>query len=478
MSTPPGWYPAADGSVRMQWWDGTQWTSNFETPNQQDMARFDVAPLPIASGAPQSPELGSKTSKITFFNGQKVARQLETENLRLQALIEEHGLLEIAQLDAVKEGIEADVSTLNNELVRLRDEILAENVALTAARQQILNVRQAQDLQEFGLYDFEHPAESSVSLSTQLEALRSQIKMAVQQRTATIATSGFTFNNSAAKGTKFVKDMSALLLRAYNAEAENCVKAVRAGNLSTAQARLSKVREQIARQGAMISLQITDGYHRLRLQELEIAARHLQAVQAEKELERERRAELSEQRKAEAELKKEQDRLSKEKAHYLATLSALEAQGDTEGVARMLARLEEVEKAILDVDYRAANIRAGYVYVISNIGAFGENMVKIGMTRRLEPMDRVNELGDASVPFRFDVHALFFADDAVGIEAMLHQQFAAERVNKVNHRREFFRVSPSQVLGALQEHSVEVVEFTAEAGAPEFRLSSAATSAS
>lgn len=456
----------------MQWWDGTQWTANFETPNPQDMARFNSTPSPAKLDLPSVSAPEPKSPKINFFNGQKVAKQLEAENQRLQILIEEHGLLEIAELDAVKASLDSDLLVLRNELVSVQERIAAEKAVLREAQQQVLNVRQAQDLQEFGLYDFEHPAESSVSLSTQLEALRSQIKLAVQQRSATTATSGFTFNNSTAKGTKFVKDMSALLLRAYNAEAENCVKTVRAGNLSTAQARLSKVREQIARQGSMIALQITDNYHRLRLQELEVAARHLQALQAEKELERERRAELAEQRKAEAELKKEQDRLSKEKAHYLATLSALEAQGDSEGVARMRLRLDEVEKAILDVDYRAANIRAGYVYVISNIGAFGENMVKIGMTRRLEPMDRVNELGDASVPFRFDVHALFFADDAVGIETMLHQQFATERVNKVNLRREFFRVHPSQVLEALREHSVEVVEFTTEAGAPEFRLSS------
>jgi hypothetical protein len=221
----------------------------------------------------------------------------------------------------------------------------------------------------------------------------------------------------------------------------------------------------------MISLEINGSYHLLRLKELELAARHLQAVQGEKELERERRAELAEQRKAEAELRREQERLEKEKAHYSSTLAALEAQGDTEGVARMLARLEEVQKAIDDVDYRAANIRAGYVYVISNNGAFGPDMVKIGMTRRLEPMDRVNELGDASVPFRFDVHALFFADDAVGVETTLHQEFAQQRVNKVNLRREFFRVAPTRVLEALREKSVEVVEFTEDPAAPEYRLS-------
>jgi hypothetical protein len=96
------------------------------------------------------------------------------------------------------------------------------------------------------------------------------------------------------------------------------------------------------------------------------------------------------------------------------------------------------------VQARAANIRAGYVYVISNRGAFGERMVKIGLTRRLDPRDRIYELGDASVPFRYDIHALVFSDDAVGLEARLHQALAHVRVNLVNPRREFFYATPGE----------------------------------
>ena len=95
------------------------------------------------------------------------------------------------------------------------------------------------------------------------------------------------------------------------------------------------------------------------------------------------------------------------------------------------------------------SVRAGYVYVISNIGSFGDQVVKIGLTRRLEPLDRVRELGDASVPFRFDVHALFFSDDAVGLENALHREFADRRVNLVNAHREFFYVTPAAVKAAL-----------------------------
>src|SRR5699024_3570424 len=124
-------------------------------------------------------------------------------------------------------------------------------------------------------------------------------------------------------------------------------------------------------------------------------------------------------------------------------------------------------------DYRAANQRAGYVYVISNIGAFGEGVVKVGLTRRLEPMDRVNELGDASVPFKFDVHALFFSDDAVGIEAEMHRRLADRRVNRVNLRREFFYATPYAVVEHLRGLTGDVLEFTAESEALEFRQSTA-----
>jgi len=454
----------------MQWWDGSSWGDHFETPHGQDLLRFK-SQMPAVAPVIESPSSAKAEKKVNIFNASRVAKELDAENARLSTLVEKHGLLEVSELEALKLSYDDQKNRALEDLGKVRALVANEASILEQLKSQILDVRATQEIQEFGLYDFEHPAESSVSLSTELEALRSEIKATIQGRSATVATSGFTFNNSTAKGNKFVKDMSSILLRAYNAEAENAIKTVRAGNLVTAQARLSKVKEQIARQGSMISLQITESYHRLRLRELEIASRHLQALQAEKELERERRAELAEQRKAEAELKREQERLNKEKSHYLSTLAALEAQGDVEGAERMRARLEEVEKAIADVDYRAANIRAGYVYVISNIGAFGENMVKIGMTRRLEPMDRVNELGDASVPFRFDVHALFFADDAVGVETMLHQTFAEQRVNKVNLRREFFRVTPSHVLSALRQQSVEVLEFTEDAVAPEFRLS-------
>lgn len=464
MSAVAGWYD--DGSGRQRWWDGSQWTNHFADEPAPSAEPVVEEPKTATAASPSKP-------KISFFGGKKAAIAFASENERLEALVEKHGLVEIAELDRIRAEYESRVSAEKSNLAELQSRVESARTELSSLNQGILSARQGIELQSFGLYDYEHPAENSTALMAQLESVRSQIKAMVRDKRATVATSNFTFNNSAAKGRKFVADMSKLLLRAYNAEAENCVKSVKAGNIATATKRLSTVADQIARQGSMISLQITSEYHALRLQELSLAAQHLQAVQREKELERAHREDLREQKKAEQELQREKEKLEKEKAHYAATLAALEANGDEEGAARVRERMADVEKAIDDVDYRAANIRAGYVYVISNVGSFGEDVVKIGLTRRLEPMDRVNELGDASVPFRFDVHALFFADDAVGIESMLHKRFERQRLNKINLRREYFKVTPEEVLEALKEESVEVLQYTVEPEAPEFRASSA-----
>ncbi len=408
---------------------------------------------------------------VPIFGARKHAEKLQDENAALQRLIDEHGLRPMADLEQQRQQLESQVAAIHAQLDGENAKVATAQRERQVAASDVVNLRAIAGMQEFGLYDYEHPAEKSVKLSGDLEALRTQIKQAITQGHATTATANFTFNNSAAKGAKFVKDMSKLMLRSYNAEAENCVKTVKAGNLEPAQKRLSLAVDQIQRLGTMINLQITPYYHRLRLAELELAARHMQALQAEKEAERAQREELREQRKAEQELQAERARLDKERQHYANALAVLEANGDAEGAERMRQQIADADKAIADVDYRAANVRAGYVYVISNVGSFGPEVVKIGMTRRLVPQERVDELGDASVPFRFDVHALFFAADAVALETALHQHFADRRINRVNLRREYFRATPAEVLEALRERHVEVLEYAIEPAAEEYRAS-------
>ena len=134
-------------------------------------------------------------------------------------------------------------------------------------------------------------------------------------------------------------------------------------------------------------------------------------------------------------------------------------------------QLSSIDQAFKDVDYRAANQKAGYVYIISNIGAFGENVFKIGMTRRLDPMERVDELGDASVPFNFDVHAMIFSDDAPKLEAALHNAFADRRLNFVNQRREFFNVTIDEIKEVVKKNFDKSVEFVELAPAEQYRQS-------
>ncbi len=326
-------------------------------------------------------------------------------------------------------------------------------------------------LQEVGIYRYHHPLEDSAEYHGQLQGLQERVKEFIKSGSAILASEMFTFNNSLAKGRKMTSDFSKLMLRAYNAEADNCVRSVRSGNVITAKNRLESSVTSIAKLGSMMDMRVNPDYHALRNEELELTSDFQMKVQEERESAREERDRLREERKAEQELAAERERLDKERAHLANALAALQAAGDTAGSAALEEKLVALDDAIAKNDFRAANIRAGYVYVISNRGAFGHDMVKIGMTRRLEPMDRVRELGDASVPFPFDVHALFFAEDAVTIETELHRAFASSRVNMVNERREFFFATPEQVRVALAERVGNLLEFTDEPEATQYMQS-------
>ena len=315
-------------------------------------------------------------------------------------------------------------------------------------------------LQDVGIYRYHHPLENAAEYEQRLALLEAQIDEVIKTGKAVLAADMFTFDGSLARGRRMVADLSKLMLRAYNAEADNCVRSLRSGNVTTAKKRLESAVAAIEKLGAIMEMRVNPGYHVLRVQELELTADYQMKVQEEREKAREERELLREQRRAEAELAAEKERLEKERTHYINALEQLRANGDTTAAEELESRLADIDKAIEANDYRIANIRAGYVYVISNIGAFGSNIVKIGMTRRLEPMDRVRELGDASVPFRYDVHALHFSDDAITLENELHRVFADRRVNFVNERREFFFATPAEVRAVLLEKAGGLLEYS------------------
>lgn len=403
-----------------------------------------------------------------MFGKQKQIEELEAKNVALTDQLRELGALEHTEL-------ERRIGELRNTQAGLDQEILTTGQKLSQLRNEVVQTDDALTLQEVGVYQYRHPLDDSAQYKDAITAVKETMKAMVKAKTAVLANFNFVFNNSQAKGRTFVNDFSRLMLRAYNAEAENCVRVLKAGTLPSAEKRLQKTSEVVAKLGRMIDVRISPEYHALRLQELSLTADYLAKIQEEKEAARAERERLREEEKAKAEYRREQERLQKERSHYQNALDALRAKGDAEGVTELEAKMSEIENAIEGLKEREANIRAGYVYVISNVGSFGERMVKIGMTRRLEPMDRVQELGDASVPFRYDVHALFFSDDAVGIEAALHRKLEAERVNRVNLRREFFYATPSKVKELLLEEAGNLLEFVEVPEASEYNQSRGGT---
>jgi hypothetical protein len=325
-------------------------------------------------------------------------------------------------------------------------------------------------LQEVGVYQYRHPLTDAVAYGQQLAAIQDNIKAMIKKDGgAVLATTHWTVNGSTADGRAMVRDFSKLMLRAFNAEADNLVRGLKPYKLDGALDRLKKIAETIERLGKSMQIRISTPYYQLRVRELELTSDFLQKQAEEKEAERLERERLREERKVQAEIEQERARLEKERQHHANALEALVAKGDEAGAERIRNQLEEIHKNIEKVDYRAANIRAGYVYVISNIGSFGDRVVKVGLTRRLDPLDRIKELSDASVPFNFDVHALHFSNDAVGLEAAMRERLANVRVNLVNRRREFFRITPLEAKAHLSKFAGELLEFNEIPEALEYR---------
>lgn len=367
-------------------------------------------------------------------------------------------------------GSEGPASANSDQRIALLE---AENTALRARltaggadADEIVVLDDERVLQDVGIYRYHHPLENALAYKDRLDALATRIAETVKAGLAIEKSNMFTFNGSLAKGRRMTNDLAKLMLRAYNAEADNAIRSLRVGNDVTAKRRLEVARTAIASLGRMMEMRISDAFHALRIEEIELTADYLMKKQEEREAAREERERLREERKVEQELAAERERLDKERSHIATVLEKLRENGS--GDPELQNRLSELDGAIAQNDYRAANIRAGYVYVISNRGAFGEHVVKIGLTRRLDPLDRINELGDSSVPFRFDVHALYFSEDAVGLESELHQHFSSRRVNWPNTRREFFFARPAEVRSVLAEKVGNLLEFAEHVESTEY----------
>ena len=349
-------------------------------------------------------------------------------------------------------------------------------------KSQVIELDETTLLQSFALYEPKYDFVNSEQYKNKLDEIRQYQKEMIKNDVAADGDMDWTVNGSASEGRKMVKDTQKLLLRAFNGECEYVIGKVKYNNFESSEKRISSAYTAISKLGRTMQIKISREYYELKIEELRLALEYQQMKQQEKE----RQRELREQEREEAALRKEieeaRKKILKEQTHYVnalkTTLEQLKAakeeserQALLDKVNELETHMAEIDKNLKDVDYREANQRAGYVYIISNIGSFGEDIYKIGMTRRLDPMERINELGGASVPFNFDVHAMIFSDDAPKLEAALHRAFETKKVNMINTRREFFRVSLDEIKKVVKANYDNSVDFIETADAEQYRES-------
>ena len=423
-----------------------------------------------------------------IFKGKQYKNELEALQQKydeLQALLtpEMRNVLAlqetIRELEQSIQSEQKEMESLDKAIVDKQNHISLLDNTISNKKSEIVSLDDEILVQEFGLYEPYFDFANALDYKEELAKIRSKQKELIKNKTAVSGATEWTVNGSASKGKKMVSDTQKLLLRAFNTECDELVAKVKYTNFDASLNKIYKSAEAISKLGTIMHISINSNYLDLKIKELRLAFEYQQKKQEEKEAQKAARAEMREAARLQKEIEAQRKKIEKEQTHYQTAYDHLLRQIEQNpGNADLLKKKDELEnqlndidKAMKDIDYREANQRAGYVYVISNIGAFGPNVYKIGMTRRLDPQDRVDELGDASVPFNFDVHAMIFSDDAPTLEAALHRAFEDRKLNMVNTRREFFNVTLDEIKEVVKKNFDKTVEFIDVPDAEQYRIS-------
>ena len=349
-----------------------------------------------------------------------------------------------------------------------------------ALRYEISILEESMETYSFGLYEPHFNLEDSQQYKNKILQIRKLQTEFLKAGKAAVCSIQWQVDGSRKKGEQQTKKYLKLMLRAFNGESDYSISNVTWNNIPVMEKRIEKAFEAVNKLGSNHSAHITSEYLELKKQELRLSFEYQEKQQEEKEEQRRIREQMREAEKVKREMDKAQKDAESEEKKYERALAearkeAEQAKGEelnllNEQLKKLELELEEAHRKKERAIAQAQSTKSGHVYIISNIGSFGEGVYKIGMTRRLEPMDRVKELGDASVPFRFDVHGMFYSENAPELENLLHRQFMHRRVNLVNNRKEFFQVSLEEIEEMAREHSLEL-ELTEVAEAREFRES-------
>ena len=420
---------------------------------------------------------------MAFFKGKK----LEQENQQLQQQIAYYQSLmtpELQNLGVLRQQTQA-LAQQCQQLQMQQQGLVAQNNDLWNQIQEkqkgLADLDEELLVEEFGLYKPTYNFANSTQYKDKLSEVRARQKEIIKRENIKAGNTQWTVNGSSSLGRKAIKNQTKMMFRAFNSECDDRIRKVKTTNIDKTIDFINKSADQFQKLGEVEGVCIPYDYVQLKIAEARLAYEYAVFKEQEKEAIREAKAREREELRVQKEIEAKRKQLRKEQTQYERALEdakkRYEAADETERQAllekinELESNLNEVYKGIADVDYREANKRAGFVYIISNIGSFGENVFKIGMTRRLEPMERIYELSDASVPFNFDVHALIFSDDAPGLETALHHEFENRKLNLVNQRREFFQCTLDEIKEAIIKNYDKTVDFIDIPDADQYRIS-------
>lgn len=357
-------------------------------------------------------------------------------------------------------------------------EIFDLQLSISKLREELKPLDEEAHLQSFGFYKPRYNFASSASYQAALEDIRDKQKWMIKNKTAATCRVEWTVDGNRAAGRMQTERTLKLMLRAFNGVCDAAVGRVRYNNVNVMSERIIKAWGDINVLVVVQQSEIARAYLDLKLEELYLAHEYQEKLQEEKEEQRRIREQMRDEEIALRELEKARQEAEREETRYAEALRKANEEAERavgEKHQKLLWKIEELHRRLDEahtnkerVIARAQMTRSGHVYVISNIGSFGEQVYKIGMTRRLDPLDRVRELGDASVPFHFDIHAIIYSEDAPALENKLHRMFHHRRINLVNERKEFFRVTIEEIAEAVRQNHGEI-EITLAAEAVEYR---------
>lgn len=330
-----------------------------------------------------------------------------------------------------------------------------------------------------GLFEMpEYLYETSARFTEEIKNVRESQKQLIRDKNAATYPDDTVVFPDKANNKRILDGQVKLMLTAFNVECDKLIGSVKPSNYGRILERIEQLANNIEKSASTLRCGFNLDYVKLKYEECRLQYQFVLKKRDEQEEQRMIREQIREEQKAIKEYEKALKEAEREERIYREMLDRARAELlDVSQEERLIAeqRIADLEAKLADAEAReeraksmAEQTRKGHVYVISNIGSFGDNIFKIGLTRRLEPMDRIKELGDASVPFTFDVHAMIYVDDAPALEAALHREFSAMRVNAVNYRKEFFCADLQSIEAAVTRICGTDVEFQRTALAEEY----------